>query len=64
MWNTQLNYVENLSILWKSAEVTGEMPLSGRFLRGIQQGECEKLMIILILYRNHAIDNLFLWDGA
>ena len=32
MWNTQLNYVENPPILWKSAEVTGEMPLSGRFL--------------------------------
>lgn len=62
MWNTQLNYVENPSILWKSAEVTGEMPLYGRFLRGIWQGGCEKLMTILILYSNPTIDNLFLWE--
>jgi len=62
MWSTQLNYVENPSILWKSAEMTGEMFLLDQFLRGIRQGRCEKLMTILILYGNPAADNLFLWE--
>jgi len=61
MWSTQLNYVENPSILWKSAEMTGEMSLFDQFLREIRQGRCEKPMAILILYGNPIVDNLFLW---
>lgn len=41
MWNTQPNYVENYSILWKSAQMVGETPLRTAVFGETRQGRCE-----------------------
>ena len=41
MGNIQPSYVENPSILWKSAEMVGEMPLRNQIFEGTWLGRCE-----------------------